>query len=231
MAHLYAKYRLSPLLAVVCRDRSTAVWAARHLDIGPPHWPSLTLRPLVLGPDNVPVISVPDKVADDIPMAVLSAVLHHRDPEIKAILEAMAPVLRDLQERDEDAAEKYIELTQQDLDKSPAADLWRHLVAVDTSFFKSSIAEELRDEGRAQGLAKGMAQGKSKGKAEAVLRLLERRGIAISDGTRDYVTSCDDLDLLNVWFDRAITATTTAEVFAEQRRARLTPARASRARA
>lgn len=124
---------------------------------------------------------------------------------------AMAPVLRDLQKHDEETAEIFIELTQQGLDRSPAADLWRSLVAVDTSFFTSSLAEELRDEGRAQGLAKGMAEGK----AEAILRLLERRGIQVPDDVRAYVLSRDDLNLLDTWFDRAITATSATEVFAE----------------
>ncbi|MEU6505380.1 hypothetical protein [Streptomyces sp. NPDC046942] len=115
----------------------------------------------------------------------------------------VAPALLELQERDKDTAEIFIELTQQGLDRSPAADLWRSLVAVDLSFFKSSLAEELRDEGRA------------KAKVEAVLRLLDRRGVEIPDEARERVTSCDDLDLLNAWFDRAITATSASEVFTE----------------
>ena len=203
LAHLYAKYEIPPVLVVVCPDRSTARWAAQHVEIGPPEWPCLTLRPLVLGPDNVPVLTTPEMVAHDLPMTVLSAVLHRKDPEIKAILEALAPVLRDLQGHDADTAEIFIELTQQGLDRSPAADLWRSLVAVDTSFFKSSLAEELRDEGRA------------KAKAEDGLRILDRRGIEISDTDRARVTSCDDLDLLNLWFDRAITATSTPDVFTQ----------------
>ncbi|MGW2637647.1 hypothetical protein [Streptomyces sp. NPDC001348] len=203
LAHLYAKYQLPPLLVVVCNDRATAAWAARHVEIGPSQWPALTLRPLVLGPDNVPVMTTPATVADDLPMTVLSAVLHRRDPEVKAILEAMAPVLRDLQGHDEDTADIFIELTAQGLGKTPAAELWRRLVAVDTSFFKSPLAEELRDEGRAEG------------KAEAILRLLDRRGIEVSDKERERIATCDDLDLLDLWFDRAISATSARQVFTE----------------
>ena len=182
---------------------------------------------LAPAPPPVPVVTDPGKVAQDLPMSVLSALLHHRDPEITAILEAMAPVLRDLQERGEDTAEIFIELTTQGLDKSPAIDFWRNLVAVDTSFFKSSLAEELRDEGRAQGMAKGMAegiaqgvaeglaQGKAKGRAEDILFLLDRRGIEVSERDRHRIASCDDLDVLARWFDRAITASSAAEIFTE----------------
>ncbi|GDY63563.1 hypothetical protein SAV14893_029560 [Streptomyces avermitilis] len=49
LAHLYAKYKLPPVLLVVCQDRNTAAWAALPVDIGPPEWPALTVRPLVLG--------------------------------------------------------------------------------------------------------------------------------------------------------------------------------------
>jgi hypothetical protein len=179
------------------------------VDIGPAHWPALTLRPMVLGPNNIPVFTTPDKVAQDPSMSVLSAVVHRRNPEIKAILDTMAPALRALQDRDEDTAEKLIELTLQGLDKTPAADLWRELMAVDLSFFQSSVADELRDEGRAQGKAEGVAQGK----AEAIVFLLERRGIDLSEEDRERITFCDDLDVLGRWFERAITATSVAEVF------------------
>ncbi|WP_316773540.1 RpnC/YadD family protein [Streptomyces sasae] len=207
LSYLYAKYRLPPVLVVVCQDRATATWAARHLEIGPPQWPSLTLRPLVLGPDNVPLVTSPDKVAHDLPMAVLSAVLHHRDPQIEAILKAMAPVLRDLQEHDEDTADIYIELTQQGLEKTPAADLWRHLVAIDTSFFTSSLAEELRDEGRVEGKAQGVA--------ESLLLVLAGRDIEVSEEARERITTCDDHDVLTTWLTRAMRAASTAEVFAD----------------
>ncbi|WP_406332280.1 hypothetical protein [Streptomyces sp. NBC_00203] len=203
LAYLYAKYQLPPVLVVVCRDRGTAAWAARHVQIGPPQWPSLTLRPLVLGPDNVPVIDTPDEVARDIPLAVLSAVLHHSDPEGGAILKALAVALKDLKERDENSADIFIELIAQGLGKAPGADLWRHLMAVDLSFFQSPLAEEIRDEGRAEG------------RAGAILRVLDRRGIDVSDEDRERIASCDDLDMLDRWLDRAITATSASEVFVE----------------
>ncbi|WP_443047284.1 hypothetical protein [Streptomyces sp. KMM 9044] len=61
LSHRCAKYGIPPVLLVVCTDRSTAAWASRQVDIGPPQWPALTLRPLVLGPDSLPVIASPDE--------------------------------------------------------------------------------------------------------------------------------------------------------------------------
>ncbi len=76
-------------------------------------------------------------------------------------------------------------------------------MAVDLSFYKSYLSEEIRDEGRAQA------------KAEGILHLLDRRGVEVSDADRERVTSCDDLDVLDLWFDRAITATSAEQVLSE----------------
>ncbi|WP_433546151.1 hypothetical protein ACQPZG_14280 [Streptomyces sp. CA-294286] len=89
-SYLYTKYGLPPVLLVICHDRATAAWAARHVDIGPPQWPTLTLRPLVLGPQNVPVVLDPDVARADIPLAALSAITHSDHPDIGAILKALA---------------------------------------------------------------------------------------------------------------------------------------------
>ncbi|MEU8140103.1 hypothetical protein [Streptodolium elevatio] len=61
----------------------------------------------------------------------------------------------------------------------------------------------------------GEAHGKVMDAADKVLHLLERRGVAVSDAERQRVLECGDLDVLNVWFDRAITAETTDAVFVE----------------
>jgi hypothetical protein len=50
--------------------------------------------------------------------------------------------------------------------------------------------------------------------SEAVLRLLDVRGIATSQDQRELVTASADPAQLDRWFDRAITASTSAEVFA-----------------
>ncbi|MDQ0686066.1 hypothetical protein QF032_005069 [Streptomyces achromogenes] len=85
-----------------------------------------------------------------------------------------------------------------------AADFWRNLVAVDLSFYKSSISEEIRDEGRAQ---RG---------AEDVLLVLETRGLDVTDQVRERITGCDDPDLLRDWLTRAVTVSSATAIFAEQ---------------
>ncbi|AJE85377.1 hypothetical protein SLNWT_5001 [Streptomyces albus] len=202
-SHLYAKYKVPPLLLVVCQDRSTARWAAGPFRIGPPQWATLQLRPLVVGPDNTPVITDPSTAAEDIPLAALSAITHAYDKGADAILKALAGALKTV---DETTAGTFVELVSLGLTNSPALNTWRTLMAVDLSFFRSPIANEIRDEGRQEGRASA--------KAEDVLKVLDARGITLTDAHRQHLTTCQDLDLLDTWFDRSLVATTGQEIFA-----------------
>ncbi|MBD9735398.1 hypothetical protein IGX29_27060, partial [Streptomyces sp. H28] len=46
------------------------------------------------------------------------------------------------------------------------------------------------------------------------LLLLHHRGVEVTEGDRERIESCDDLDVLDLWLTRAIAATSMAEVFA-----------------
>jgi hypothetical protein len=80
-----------------------------------------------------------------------------------------------------------------------------------------TMGQILREEGRAmgleEGLAKGLAEGRAKERAEGVLRILEARGIAVGLRTRKRVLACTDLDTLDRWFRRAVTATRLSDVW------------------
>ena len=62
----------------------------------------------------------------------------------------------------------------------------------------------------------GRAEGQAAGEAALILRLLEKRGVLVSEGVRERVTSCTDLDTLTLWFDRALTVTVAEELFVEE---------------
>jgi hypothetical protein len=72
-----------------------------------------------------------------------------------------------------------------------------------TSEYEKTFVERIHDQGIAEG------------KAEAVLKLLDARHLAPTNEQRQQVTSCTDAVQLDLWFDRAITAGTAAEVFAD----------------
>ncbi|WLQ42721.1 hypothetical protein P8A22_23965 [Streptomyces laculatispora] len=117
-----------------------------------------------------------------------------------------------LREAPEDIADPIVELTAQGLGNRPAAQQWRNLVAVDTSFYTSFMSEEIRDEGRAEGLDKGLTEGRAEGLAKGLLLIFDVRGIAVTDEIREKITSCGDPQLLNRWLEHATTASSAEEV-------------------
>jgi hypothetical protein len=76
-----------------------------------------------------------------------------------------------------------------------------------TGEYEKTFVERIHDQ--------GIAEGEARGKAEDVLKLLHARHLAPSQDQRQRVASCTDPAQLDLWFDRAITAGTAAEVFAE----------------
>ena len=78
---------------------------------------------------------------------------------------------------------------------------------------KLEAAAEAR--GEAIGKAEGRAEGEAKGTAEAILKVLEARGIAVSQAQREEISRCSDLARLSRWVARASLATSAEEVTAE----------------
>lgn len=199
-SYLLAKYGLPTTLLVVCQDRATAEWASRPVRLGAAQWPVLTLHPLVAGPHNIPFITDVAQARKDLPLAALSAITHADNPDVGAILKSLSTALRDTPET---IANPLVELTAQGLGNRPAAQQWRNLVAVDLSFYTSPLSEEIR------------AEGEARGQARSLLRMLELRGVDVPPEARQKITGCDDTDLLDQWFSRAVTATSVEEIFTE----------------
>ncbi|MFH8451115.1 hypothetical protein ACH4CD_17925 [Streptomyces fungicidicus] len=67
-----------------------------------------------------------------------------------------------------------------------------------------------------EGKAEGKAEGEAKGEAKGILRVLEVRGIPLTDDVRQRIASCTDLDRLNDWLDRSGTVERVEDLFTEQ---------------
>ncbi|MGQ4413793.1 hypothetical protein ACN6LA_005259 [Streptomyces sp. SAS_269] len=203
LSYLYEKYRCEPVLIVVTQNSATARWAARPIRLGFRDWHSLTVRPLVLGPDNVPVIADEQSAARDVPIAVLSVMTHGRGPQAPAILGSVATALRTI---DEETAAVLAQFVDSCLADPQAKQMWRDLMTATQYFWRHPLAEQVREEGREEGRAEA--------KAEMVLHMLRWRGIEVPDAVRERVTACADLDRLEAWAQRAMHAKDASELFA-----------------
>ena len=209
IGYLQAKYGLPVLLLVVCQDRATAKWAAGPFDCGTSGWTALRTYPLVAGPDNLPVITDARTVAKNLPLVVLSALAHARSREGDAILEAIGRALLELLDTDPATATYFFDFLEVTLGKTPAGEKWKALMSTFVSYFpgRGTVRETAYLEGKAEALVED--------RALMILRVLEKRGIAVHEDTRQRVTSCTDLDTLTAWFDRSLTVATAEGLFSE----------------
>jgi hypothetical protein len=65
------------------------------------------------------------------------------------------------------------------------------------------MSRESRDEGRVED------------RAESVLEVLEVRGLSVTDEQRARILGCKDLEVPRGWHQRAVTAASTDDVFAD----------------
>ncbi|OWA14507.1 hypothetical protein B9W64_17815 [Streptomyces sp. CS159] len=204
VAYLCAKYDLPVVLVAVCRDRATAQWATGPFECGVASWPTQTTRPIVLGPQTVPEMTDEATVARSPALAVLSTIVHSESRRAPAILEAVA---RGLLSFEPDITRYWFELVEVGLESTPTRENWRKLMQNAVTHFPGhrTLFEEKYLEGKAEGEARGEAKG--------VLRVLEVRGLVITDAVRKRIVTCSDLTLLNDWLDRAGTVERAEDLF------------------
>lgn len=69
------------------------------------------------------------------------------------------------------------------------------------------------EQGREQGLERGLEQGAANAKAQDVLKVMDARGLGATPEQLAKVVATVGIAQLDVWFDRALTADTAADVF------------------
>jgi hypothetical protein len=209
-----ARLKCPVVLLVVSPDAAVARWCAKPIHLGPPDW---TLKPLVLGPDRVPVVTDPDLARQHLELAMLSAIAHNEHPQRDQIFTSL---LTALDSADHDDADRYTDLVLVALPAAARAHL-EDLMKTGTYEYQSDFARRYyhqgQTEGRAKGLtegrAEGLTEGRAKGEVRALLAILNARGIPISDAAHTRITSCTDLDQLDTWVRSAATATTIQDLF------------------
>lgn len=205
VANLHARLGCPSMLLVISPGWATAAACGAPIALG---HPGFVLRPLVVGPEQVPVVTSPGEAGRSPELAVLSAVAHGGRPDADKIFEAM---LAGLENIDHDHADLYADVV---LAALPAAvrDHLERLMKTDTYQYQSDFARRYFGRGKAEGRAEGKAEGKAEGEAHALLSVCAARGIDVPEDAQARITGCTDLDLLEIWIGRAATATSIDEV-------------------
>jgi hypothetical protein len=185
-------------LVVLAIDAVTARWAAEPIDVG-----HFAFRPIVIGPDAIPLIVDADGARRSPELSVLAVGMHRERAEV---VRAAAVALEAVAELDEARARFYTALVVEWLPAAARAILEANM-DIKTEFVNEvqrRIRAEAEAQARAEGEAKGRAEGQASAAAEAVLRVLAARGISVSETTAARVRECRDLERLNAWLELAV---------------------------
>jgi hypothetical protein len=182
-----------------------ARWCRKPIDLGPGN----TFVPLVIGPASVPVIDDVAAAERDPELAVLSCIAH--GSEARAEVLGRAALLATLRLSD-DRQVLYSDLVFAALSEAARPAL-EDLMASGNYEFQSDFAKKHQAKGRAEGEATGRAAGEAKGRAEALLAVLQARGLQVSDEVRGRVLGCTDVAQLDAWVRKAVSVTSVDELF------------------
>jgi hypothetical protein len=206
--NLHTRLRCPTAVLVVAPEESVARWCAQPIEVGPAH----TLQPHVLGPQAIPVV-VDEQVARQCPeLVVLSAMAHGKSEVGPAIAEVALSVARQLEGK---RAALYIELTLSSL-ADAARIAFEKLMQNPNYEYQTEYARKYFE-----GVAKAHQEGHQEGRKEALcegqqrslLAVLSARGLTVSAEAREHMLACTDPDQLQSWLLKALTATSTSEIF------------------
>lgn len=183
----YARLGCPVVLLVFSPDQVVADWCLTRIEVG---GPGMTLAPLVVGPRHIPAVTDSETARRSPHLAILSAMAHGGDAHPEPVFGALVAALDTV---DQDHADLYNDLV---LASLPAVARRRleEFMAITGHRYESEFALRYFNKGKAEG------------EAEAVLAILDARGVAVSDEDRARIASCTSLAQLDAWVRRAITA-------------------------
>lgn len=207
------RYNVPVTIIAVTSNPRCEEQAREGFEFGHGFGDSLHVRPLVLGPGNVEMVTDDDAADADVFSIALCAAVHRDGGDISALLEAAAKAIRDLPEPVRPAVADNIELM---LGATGARELWRRLMPLHPHLARdpSKLGPVFRALSNAF-IEEALSAARAKGLAELLLEKLAWRSISISDEQRDLVITCADEKLLETWFIRAVHATKAAHVFTD----------------
>jgi hypothetical protein len=228
VASVRAKLRCLTTMLVICTNDRVAQWARRIIPDSVARW--CDMLPVLWSPSNFPATTDPSEARETPELAALSCLLLHQRADWVRLFDTAVAGLATL---DRDLALRYIGILHMGLAEQPQRqrDLEERMSTKTydpDGYVRELVADWLtqgRAEGEAKGLAegeakglaegeaKGLAEGEAKGLAKALLSLLEHRGVAITNVTRERVNECTDQERLMIWYGRALDATSIDQVF------------------
>ncbi len=199
------------VLLVVALEAAVARWCARPIPLGHPRF---ELHPLVLGPENTPIVKGRQEAGKNPELAVLSALMHgHDDKQAPALFEAVLSSARSLEKG---RVTFYVDLALSGF--SPAVRSTLEAAMRDgtyeyqTEFVRKFVAQGM-EQGRQEGRQEGKQEGRLEGEQQALLKVLEARGIKAEGVVHQRILACTELAQLERWLVLAVKVQSVHELF------------------
>ncbi|MBX3225919.1 MAG: hypothetical protein KIT84_29915 [Labilithrix sp.] len=185
---------------MIAPNARVARWAARPIASLQPESP---LRPIVLGPEQIPLITRREDAARFAELAMVSALVHAHEARGE---DAMVAALDAARRLDVERAGTYADL----LEAVHRRLLHRYgkLMPLFDYVYQGPTAKRLYGNGMKDGVAKGVA----KGTRSSLLAVIRARSLRISAAGRARIKDCTDVDLLR-WLVRAVVAEREADIW------------------
>ncbi|MEM9458419.1 MAG: hypothetical protein AAGF11_29850 [Myxococcota bacterium] len=195
------RLRCPTTLVVLTDSDEVARWATRLLESNG----DVSIRAIVIGPRQIPHTLSMEQAREVPALAVLAVVAHGRGPKARRLGSMAWSAVRPLVDRGDELGMLYMDVL--------------------FAYLDPSVLEEIReDDMKALGYepispyfkrrdAEMFAKGRTKGMARMLERLLERQGLDPTEEQRHSIVACNDPTTLQHWFDRALGATNTTEIF------------------
>jgi len=202
-ALLRLRLRCPVQIVVVTLDEDTARWCEEPIvldDLGS------RLCPVVIGPSQVPVVTEVERARCHPEVALLGVLAHRR---AAAAFEAARTLLVALDDVDEARARWYADIVLGFVDEAV-----RRALEAEMNPEKYEFRSEFMRRIMAEGEARGEVRGELVALANAVLKVLEARGLACDADHRAIVLACSDRAKLEDWLVRAVQVRDADELLA-----------------
>jgi hypothetical protein len=174
-------------------------------------------RPLVVGPEGIPVITDLEVATHDPHLAVLSVMAHGRDDDVATAVAVAAAAASGAATLPEPFRMLCFALIESAL--GDAARRSFEMMPQGVQFFSERQRQYFAQgeaKGKAEGKIEGKIEGKAEGTAQSVLRVLQRRRVDVSMDQRERILACSDIATLETWLDAAIDARSVDELFGSE---------------
>jgi hypothetical protein len=206
---LYTKLRCPVVLVVVAVTDVVARWCAQPILLG---HPGLVLRPVVVGPDLIPLVDDAVVARGEPELLVLSAMAHGRGPHGMRLAKTAAESLVSIAP---ERARLYTDLVLMHLGEAAKSWLEKTMDVANyqvQSEFLKRLEAEASERGLQRGLQQGLQQGLLDERSQAVLEVLRARGLDVTQEVEEGLKSVRDLDRLAELLRRAVTVKDAREL-------------------